>query len=89
MFSVDYSKLYKKTFKKLSLDDKMLVLSMVECLAKGQTLEPKYKDHKLKKIWVSAECHIKPDLLLVYKKDEEILVLACIKLTNHSNLSKK
>lgn len=48
MFSVDYSKLYKKTFKKLSLDDKMLVLSVVECLAKGQTLEPKYKDHKLK-----------------------------------------
>ena len=35
MFSVDYSKLYKKTFKKLSLDDKMLVLSVVECLAKG------------------------------------------------------
>lgn len=89
MFSVDYSKLYKKTFKRLSLDDKMLVLSVVECLAKGQMLEPKYKDHKLKKIWASVECHIKPELLLVCKKDEEILVLTCIKLTNHNNLSKK
>lgn len=35
------------------------------------------------------ECHIKPDLLLVYKKDKDILVLTCVKLTNHNNLSKK
>lgn len=90
MYSVDYSSLYKKTFKKLNTDDKLLVLEAIEILASGQKLDIKYQDHKLKGNKSEyRECHIKPDLLLIYKKDEDILVLTCIKLTNHNNLSKK
>lgn len=90
MYRIDYSSLYKKTFKKLSIDDKLLVLEVIDILASGQKLNIKYQDHKLKgNMSGYRECHIKPDLLLVYKKDEDILVLTCVKLTNHNNLSKK
>lgn len=90
MYRIDYSSLYKKTFKKLSIDDKLLVLEVIDILASGQKLNIKYQDHKLKgNMGGYRECHIKPDLLLVYKKDEDILVLTCVKLTNHNNLSKK
>lgn len=89
MYKVDYSNLYKKTFKKLNTDDKLLVLEVIEILASGQKLDIKYQDHKLKgNMSEYRECHIKPDLLLVYKKDKDILVLTCIRLTNHNNLNK-
>ena len=89
MYRVDYSNLYKKTFKKLNTDDKLLVLEVIEILASGQKLDIKYQDHKLKgNMSEYRECHIKPDLLLVYKKDKDILVLTCIRLTNHNNLNK-
>lgn len=90
MYRIDYSSLYKKTFKKLSIDNKLLVLEVIDILASGQKLNIKYQDHKLKgNMGRYRECHIKPDLLLIYKKDEDILVLTCVKLTNHNNLSKK
>lgn len=90
MYNIDYSSLYKKTFKKLNIDDKLLVLEVIDILASGKKLDIKYQDHKLKgNMSRYRECHIKPDLLLVYKKDKDILVLTCVKLTNHNNLSKK
>ncbi|MDO7253952.1 type II toxin-antitoxin system YafQ family toxin, partial [Helicobacter cappadocius] len=49
--------------------------------------ESKYKDHKLKGEYKDfRECHIKPDLLLIYKIDKEVLILACIAIGSHSDL---
>ena len=50
-------------------------------------LEPKYKDHKLIGKYAGfRECHIKPDLLLIYKKENKTLILMCIALGSHSDL---
>ncbi|WP_143428762.1 type II toxin-antitoxin system mRNA interferase toxin, RelE/StbE family [Helicobacter sp. 11S02596-1] len=32
------------------------------------------------------ECHIKPNLLLIYKKQDDILVLTCLEAGSHSEL---
>ena len=52
----------------------MLVRDTVELLASGAELLPKYKDHALKGQYLGfRECHVKPDLLLVYRKNNDIL----------------
>ena len=80
----------QKQFKKLSPQNSNLVLEVIEKLSNGEILEQKYSDHKLKGNYREyRECHIKPDLLLIYKKKEDILVLTCIDLGSHSELFKK
>jgi len=56
-------------------------------LAEDAILEPKYKDHALVGNFAGCrECHIKPNLLLVYKITEDILELALIEVGNHAEL---
>ncbi|MBU1091758.1 type II toxin-antitoxin system YafQ family toxin, partial [Patescibacteria group bacterium] len=43
---------------------------MVGIIASGEKLNKKYQDHKLKGCMSEyRECHIKSNLLLIYKKD--------------------
>jgi mRNA interferase YafQ len=78
---------FKKGFKKVSLKDQDKVLAAVEKLANGETLDEKYKDHALVGNLVGCrECHIKPDLLLVYRISDDILELALIEVGSHSEL---
>jgi len=51
-------------------------------------LEPQYRDHDLSGNWAGyRDCHIKPDLLLIYRKpDPDTLQLA--RLGSHSELFK-
>jgi len=54
-------------------------------LAKGQALPPKYKDHKLSGNYKGyKECHIEPDWLLIYKIENKTLYLA--RTGTHSDL---
>ncbi|WP_069723528.1 type II toxin-antitoxin system YafQ family toxin [Helicobacter jaachi] len=72
---------------RISNSDKNLVDNVIDKLAQGKILEAQYKNHKLKGEYKNCEeCHIKPDLLLIYKKHEDILVLVCIALGSHSDL---
>lgn len=64
-----------------------LVKEIIIKLANDEILEARYKDHKLSGTFKGfRECHIKPDLLLIYKKQESILLLSCIALGSHSEL---
>ncbi|MCX6075906.1 MAG: type II toxin-antitoxin system mRNA interferase toxin, RelE/StbE family [Campylobacterales bacterium] len=48
-------------------------------------LDDKYKDHKLTGNFKDLkECHVKPDLLLIYKINNEILELALIQVGGES-----
>jgi mRNA interferase YafQ len=62
------------------------LLPVLAALVNDQTLGPKYRDHELSGDWGGyRECHIQPDLLLIYRKpDAEILRLA--RLGSHSEL---
>ncbi|RKV13278.1 YafQ family addiction module toxin [Helicobacter pylori] len=78
MLMIETSKKFDKDLKILVKNgfDLKLLYKVVENLAKEQPLEPKYKDHPLKGALKDfRECHLKPDLLLVYqiKKQENTL----------------
>ncbi|GAA7036170.1 hypothetical protein AOH447_06310 [Helicobacter pylori] len=86
---VETSKKFDKDLKILVKNgfDLKLLYKVVENLVKEQPLDPKYKDHPLKGALKDfRECHLKPDLLLVYqiKKQENTLFL--VRLGSHSEL---
>ncbi len=86
-YSIFRTSSFKKGFKKLSSKEQDAVLSVVARLAEDETLEPRYKDHALVGNFVGCrECHVKPDLLLVYRIAEDVLELALIEVGNHAEL---
>ena len=77
-------KLMKKRNKNL---DKLT--KVVNTLASGEELDEKYKDHQLvnsTRFKNCRECHIEPDWLLVYKKNENELILFLVETGTHSDL---
>ena len=63
--------------------------TLVDLLAGGNPLSVKYKDHALKGEYKGyRECHINPDWLLVYKKNEKDLVLLLLRTGSHADLFK-
>lgn len=72
--------------KKRHLDIELLK-SIVEKLANGETLPEKYKDHALSGNWSGhRECHLNPDWLLIYRYEDDILVLTLTRTGTHSDL---
>lgn len=86
-YKIIYSKNFKTSFKKLTTQQKDLTINLLEKLAKDEILDKKYKDHQLKgKLKNFRDCHIMPDLVLIYKKDDDILILEAIDIGKHSKL---
>ncbi|MDD2368610.1 MAG: type II toxin-antitoxin system YafQ family toxin [Sulfuricurvum sp.] len=78
---------FKKGFKKLSSKHQEEAFIVIELLANGDALPQKYKDHLLSGNYKGCrECHIRPDLLLIYRINEGILELALIEVGSHSDL---
>ena len=78
---------YKRSFKKIKLNDEeeLAYIDVLYKLLNDETLDEKYKDHQLKGNFDGCkECHIKPDLLLIYKIKEEAIEL--IDIGTHSDL---
>ena len=64
-----------------------LLKDIVTKLANGETLAPTHKDHSLSGNWTGhRECHIQPDWLLIYRYEEEVLVLTLSRTGTHSDL---
>ena len=75
-----------KTTTKFEKDLKLLK-EVIDILSKGEKLEEKYKDHYLQGNYSGfKECHIKPDWLLVYKIEDNVLVLTLSRTGTHSDL---
>lgn len=63
------------------------LFSVIEKLANGLKLEPKYRDHELSGEFVGCrECHIEPDWLLIYEIFDDCLVLVLNRTGTHSDL---
>ncbi|HET9113573.1 MAG TPA: type II toxin-antitoxin system YafQ family toxin [Burkholderiales bacterium] len=91
MRTIDTPASFKRDFKreskgphKTTLDTEVRLL--IEALVLDQPLAANYRDHQLTGGWTGCrECHIKPDLLLIYKKqDNDKLIL--VRLGSHSEL---
>jgi mRNA interferase YafQ len=82
MYTLDYSTQFKKDFKKITkkpIQDIIEVSNVISELQKGRILEAKYVDHPLSGNWDGfRDCHIKPDLVLIYRIYENTLQLARI-----------
>ncbi len=90
MYKLEYSNQFKKDFKKVTkmpIPDVIEVGNVISTLLKGENLEVKYVDHGLTGDWFGyRDCHVKPDLVLIYKTDSKTLKLA--RIGSHSELFK-
>ncbi len=61
--------------------------TVVNKLKAGEALPEKYRDHKLNgKYKGMRECHIAPDWLLIYKIDNDNVILTLVATGTHSDL---
>ena len=66
------------------LDD--LLAPILHLLATGRPLPARLRDHSLSNDWNDhRECHIKPDLLLIYRRPKPD-ILQLVRLGSHSDL---
>ena len=88
-YTVKYTNQFKKDYK-LALrrhQNIKLLNDVITKLAMGESLPPKNKDHALTGDWIGhRECHIQPDWLLIYRIEEDILVLTLSRNGTHSDL---
>ena len=72
--------------KRRNLDIKKLYEAMILLEQKG-CLPAKYKPHKLNGKYIGLwECHLQPDWLLVWKQDDEQLIMLFTNTGSHSDL---
>ena len=56
--------------------DLSLLTDVIECLRQGKALDSKHKDHPLSGVYIGfRECHIRPDWLLIYYVEGDVLTL--------------
>ena len=82
---------FKKELKNIKKRNKDLskLTEIVNKLANDIELDIKNRDHRLVnnlRFQNCRECHIEPDWLLVYKKNNENLILFLIETESHSDL---
>ncbi|MBO4438298.1 MAG: type II toxin-antitoxin system YafQ family toxin [Spirochaetaceae bacterium] len=89
-YKLAQSSAFKKDLKSLSEDEKNETKEVIRKLAKDEQLEEKYHDHQLLgKLKDFRDCHIRPDLVLIYRIKENILELYLYRIGTHSKLYKK
>lgn len=99
MYIFEPSTRFRRQYKKLNQNDRQMAKALIDKLLNDEILEPKYRDHKLIGQYEGfRECHIRPDLLLIYKKEERVceskghtkkecvLILTCLAIGSHSEL---
>lgn len=69
----------------MSIPDIIAVGNIISRLQRGETLDFRHVDHPLTGNWLGfRDCHIKPDLILIYRIFEGRLQLA--RIGSHSDL---
>ena len=88
-YTVKLTTQFKKDYKlamRRGLDIRLLE-DVIADLAMGIPLPAKYRDHALSGNWTGhRECHVLPDWLLVYRIDDNVLVLTLSRTGSHSDL---
>jgi len=83
--TTQFRKDYKRCLKR-GLNTKLLQ-EVIDTLLAGKSLEEKYRDHALAGRYVGfRECHIQPDWLLIYRIDNDMLILTAARTGTHGDL---
>lgn len=91
MYKLRLSGCFKKSYKRYMKRgyDKSLFEEVVAVLMKGDKLPEKYKNHPLHGNYEGwNDCHILPDWILVWRYDNDELVLCLLDTVSHSDLFK-
>jgi mRNA interferase YafQ len=90
MYKVRSTKAYRKAYTRVSKHKNFaqdVLNEVIDTLARGEKLDPKYQDHRLTgELKDSRECHVKNNILLMYQKQESVLVLILVDLGTHDDL---
>lgn len=89
MYKLKKTAKFKKDFKRIKKRgyDLDLLYYVVNELVSGNTLDEKYYNHQLTGDYNGfMECHITPDWLLIYKIDNNELILTASRTGTHSDL---
>ncbi len=89
MLKIKRTTQFKRDFKKILRQgyDISKLAEIIEKLANNEKLPAKYRDHELKGDWINfRKCHINPDWILIYCKNEQELILTLTRTGSHSDL---
>jgi mRNA interferase YafQ len=93
MRKINWASQFKRDYRKLQAspryrNDIALVLpAVLDALVDDRALDAKHKDHALTGEMAGfRECHLRPDLLLVYEKTEDPPSLNLMRIGSHSEL---
>ena len=88
-YAVKWTARFKKQYKQMIRrgEDIGLLDDAIRVLAAGGTLPEEYRDHILVGDYAGFhECHFRPDWLLIYDCDDDVLVLTLFRTGSHSDL---
>ena len=94
MRTIEWTAAFKRDYKRIKAtprhkDIETLLPEIVGVLADHAPLQVRHRDHSLGGNWKDhRECHLKPDLLLIYKKIEHT-TLRLVRMGSHSELFAK
>ncbi len=90
MYILTYSSRFKKDLKKISGNPAFDIASfslITDALLEGGLLGKRYRNHKLLGEFNGCyECHVHPDVLLIYQVDEKLQIVYLLRIGSHSDL---
>jgi mRNA interferase YafQ len=92
MRAIEYTTQFKRDYKREQKGKHKTILNtlfieIIDLLARDKALAVNHRDHALSNNWHDhRDCHIKPDLILIYRKPDES-TLQLVRLGSHSELS--
>jgi len=84
-----YSSRFKKDLKSYKHDKSVLddLEEVLDILLRGNEIPVKNKNHRLSGEFKDCfECHIRPDVILIYKRSENTLYLLLLRIGSHSRI---
>ena len=89
MYELILTNAYKKGYKRMKKRgmDMSLLDDVVDKLLRGENLDEKYDDHTLEgQLSDCRECHIKPDWVLVYRRNKTTITLTLVDTGTHQDM---
>jgi mRNA interferase YafQ len=90
-YKVKFTSAYKRSYRRLKKRGLNISLldAVIEELRQGRLLHKKYKDHILKGNFAGFhECHIKPNWLLIYLIEDDVVTLTLVNTGTHTDILK-
>jgi mRNA interferase YafQ len=91
MRAIEWTTAFRRDYKRTKATPRhkeieILLPEIVGLLAEDRPLQARYRDHALGGNWKDhRECHLKPDLLLIYKRPDKD-TLRLVRMGSHSEL---